>query len=65
MHGDVFMSMTIYLPRKSIIKTILKTSAFHLKTPSLSESWPIDPILYWNVFCGKTGRRTVQLVYLR
>lgn len=60
------MSMAIYLFMKSIIKTILKTSVFHLKKPSFSESWEIDPILYRDVthFYGKTGR-TVQLVYLR
>lgn len=60
------MSMTIYLSIKFSIKTILKISVFHLKKSSLSESWEIDPILYWDVtdFYGKMGR-TVQLVYLR
>lgn len=44
---DTFISMTIYLSIKSIIKVQFKISLWSLKKPSLSASGEIDPILYW------------------
>lgn len=62
----ISISITMYLSTKSTIKTNFKAFSLYLKKPSLSTSWKIDSILYWDIthFCGTIGG-TMHLAYLR